>query len=193
MFKFLKTTLLGGFLFVLPFIVVILIFEKAVDLVQKALNPIVSRLPQQFNHPWFIAIILIVGICFIAGLMLRTRLGKNAARGIEGSILEKIPGYRILRDLSGRLMGQSEDHRFLTVLIESGDCQELGLLVEENEDGQCTVFIPSVPNPAVGELKIVAVANVRRLDVSVKETLRCLSAWGVGSNKLLKSLKGVER
>lgn len=193
MIRFLKTTLLGGFLFVLPFVVVILILEKAVDLVQKALAPIVSSLPPQLNHSFLIAMILILGFCFFAGLMLQTRLGKNVARGIEETILEKIPGYRRLRDLSSRLMGQSEDHRFQTVLIESGDCKELGLLVEENQGGQCTVFIPGVPNPTAGELKIVAKVNVHFLDVSVKEILRCLSAWGVGSNKLLKDFKGEEK
>lgn len=190
--KFIKTTMLGGIFFALPFVVGILIFEKAVTLVRRLLDPIVGQLPMHVDHPWLIASIVIVAICFIAGLVPRTRLGKRANRKMEEAIFKKIPGYRMMRDLSDRFMGQTGDERFQTVLIESGDSQELGLLVEEHADGHCTVFLPSVPNPTAGSVKIVPRANVRLLDVSLNDTLRCLGAWGVGAKKLLKCLNGEE-
>ena len=89
---FLKSTLLGGLIVVLPAWLAVLLVLKALSQLQIFVKPISKHLPQAIGHPRGIAIVLLVALCFAVGLLIQTAFGAR----IKGAVLDKIPGYSTL-------------------------------------------------------------------------------------------------
>jgi uncharacterized membrane protein len=93
MLRFLKTTVLGGILFLVPIIIFIAIIGKTIPVAgllvaDKFVGVAVAEL---------VAIALLVLICFIAGLAARTPRAKKIVQSLEVNVLQKIPVYELLK------------------------------------------------------------------------------------------------
>ena len=78
---FLRTTLMGGLLFLVPIIVVVIVLSKALALAHKFMDPLAARIPVEsvmgLRTPMLLAIGVIVLFCFFAGLFARTALAQK--------------------------------------------------------------------------------------------------------------------
>jgi uncharacterized membrane protein len=63
-----------------------------------------------------------------------------------------------------------------------------GFIIEEHDDGQYTVFVPSVPTPLAGAVYILTRARVHPLDVPFTQAVMTISKWGAGSRQLMASM-----
>jgi len=187
-FKFLKTTLLGGALVVLPAWVAVLLLLKALLQVEIFIKPISTHLPENVVHPMVVATVLIVALCFLVGGVVRTVIGRQVKRTVELNLLDKLPGYTAIRRVAEQLTDLQQNHGFKPVLVEIDDALAPGFIVEEHADGRCTVFLPSSPAPAAGRVLIVAAIRVHPVDVPVPQMFACITKWGTGSGKLLAAL-----
>jgi uncharacterized membrane protein len=183
--NFFKATLLGGFLFVLPAWLAVLLVAKALMQLQVFVKPISSHLPESVGHPRLIAIVLLLAICFLVGLVIRTTIGAHLQRIVEKRVLEKLPGYTVLRGLAGQFAAFEKTEGFQPVLVEIEDALVPAFLIEENSGERCTVFVPSVPTPMAGAVYIIARSRVHPLNVPVTAVLKCISRWGAGSSQLV--------
>jgi uncharacterized membrane protein len=66
-------------------------------------------------------------------------------------------------------------------------------LVEDCDDGNCAIFVPSVPTPAAGSIYIIAKERVHRVDVPFTTAVSVISKWGAGSSELLAGMKRAEQ
>jgi len=98
--EFTKTTLIGGFLIILPIYVSIILIAKAIQGLVAALKPITAVVPAYVQFREIIAALVIITICFIAGLIVRTGPGLRAKNAFEGAVLERLPGYTLVRGLA---------------------------------------------------------------------------------------------
>ena len=73
--EFVKTTLIGGLLIVLPVYIAVLLILKAVQGLVTAVKPITAAIPGSVKFEEILAILILAAICFIAGLIVRTRAG----------------------------------------------------------------------------------------------------------------------
>src|SRR5207248_9901240 len=80
--KFLKVTLVGGLLVVLPLWVSLLLLLKAIKGALAMLLPIAKLLPQAVVHEKVVALGLLLVICFVVGLIIRTQPGE-ASRPLD--------------------------------------------------------------------------------------------------------------
>src|SRR5262249_34322167 len=144
---FLKVTLLGGAIFVLPAWLAVVLVYKAVMHLQIFVKPVSSHLPRAIAHPKVIAILLLIALCFIVGAAIQTALGARAKRLAEREFLEKLPGYTTLRGFAARLSDQNPSASFQPALIEIEEALVPGFIVEQHSGNRSTVFVPSVPTP----------------------------------------------
>jgi len=151
---FLKATLLGGVIVVLPAWLAAMLVIKALRYLQVFVKPISSHLPQSVAHPRIIAILLLIGLCFLVGVSIQTAIGAKAERVAERAVLEKIPGYTTLRSLASRLSDHAETASFQPPLIEIEEALVPGFIVEQDSGNRSTVFIPSIPTPMAGAVYI---------------------------------------
>jgi uncharacterized membrane protein len=187
--EFTKTTLLGGFLIILPIYISILLLAKAVSGVLTLLNPITDKIPATVEFRQVLAALALIAICFIAGLIARTGPGLRAKNAFELAVLEKLPGYAVLRGLAGRLSGQTEESTFAPALVEIEEALVPALIIEELEGGSYTVLVPSVPTPMAGALYILPHERVHPVDVSFTSALKVFSKWGTGAGEFVRAMR----
>src|SRR5437899_3871937 len=187
-FTFLKTTFLGGALVVLPAWLAALLLLKALAQMQGVVKPVSKHLPESVGHPFFVAIGLMLALCFIVGALMRTTVGRQVEKAIENSVLEKVPGYTTLRSVAEQMGDLEEEHGFKPALIEIEEALAPGFIVEEHDDGKCTVFIPSSPTPMAGTIYIIDRARVHPVNVPVTKMFKCISKWGAGGSELLAAM-----
>jgi len=182
---FIKATLLGGLIVVLPAWLAVLLVLKALGHLEIFVKPVSSHLPQTIGHPRIIAILVLIGLCFLVGVVIQTAIGRKAERAAERAVLEKIPGYTTLRSLASRLSDHSETTSFQPALVEIEEALVPGFIVEQHSGNRCTVFIPSVPTPMAGAVYIMDNNRVHPLDLPAVSVMQCISKWGGGSDKLV--------
>jgi uncharacterized membrane protein len=187
--SFIKTTLLGGLLVVLPTWLTVLLLVKVLMKLEVFVKPVSSHLPQQAAHPQIIAILLFLALCFAVGAILRTAIGQQIELALEDKVLSHLPGYRTLRSVAQQMGDLEEDCGFKPALIEVEEALAPGFVVEEHADGRLTVFVPSVPTPAAGTLYIIDAARVHPVHVSVAKMFKCIAQWGTGSSDLLAAMQ----
>ena len=190
-FGFLKTTALGAVVVVVPVGIIGFALWQIVSLVRTLLLPIFESLPfdSDFTRVSVIAIALlsVVLICYLTGLAVRTRWGAAMRGWMERVLLERIPGYSIIRTLMHQYLGHEEERTFRPVLIDlyGSDSRAIGFEIEELGDGTVAVFLPSVPAATLGQVQIVPQKRVTPLKATMHETLEALTMFGVGSSKLV--------
>jgi uncharacterized membrane protein len=187
--EFTKTTLIGGVLVIIPVYLSVLLLLKAFAGVAGLVAPITEGLPVTLPFREVIAMLVLIGVCFICGIAVRTGPGLRAKNALERSVLEKIPGYALIRGLAGRIAGQTDEQTFAVVLVEIEDALVPAFLVEDCGDGQCAVFVPSVPTPAAGSIYIIANERVHPVDVPFTLAVSVISKWGAGAGELLAGMK----
>jgi hypothetical protein len=122
---FLKATLLGGVIVVFPAWLAVLLVLKALAHLEIFVKPISKHLPQAIGHPRVIAILVLVGLCFLVGLAIHTAIGRRIERAAERLVLDKIPGYTTLhgegKDPEGtqlqQVIGFSDERRKVAISL----------------------------------------------------------------------------
>ena len=186
---FMKSILLSGVLVILPLGLAAMILLKIVDMIRPLATLLVSWMPHGLRFPTLIASLMLLLVCLAVGLLAQTRAGRGAGTSLESAILNRIPGYSMVRSLTRRIGNVEESEKFSPALVEIEDALVPGFVVEEHLDGRYTVFVPSAPTPAVGAVYIIARERVHIVDLPFLKTVKCVSSWGVGSMELLQAMR----
>ena len=109
--ELIKTTLIGGLLVVLPIYLSILLLAKTVGGLLALLSPVTAAIPASAQFRQVIAILIVLAVCLAVGLLVRTNVGLRAKNAFERSVLEKIPGYTLVRGLAKRVSGDESESR----------------------------------------------------------------------------------
>lgn len=185
--NFVKATLIGGLLVVLPLALLGILLSQTLDAVQLVVNPIADQLPEAIRYPFWIALCFLIGLCFLVGLAARTAPGRAAGRLIERRLLARIPGYAMVRTLTRRIRGMEDADRYAPALVEIEGGLVPAFIIEEFADA-ATIFVPAAPTPGVGSIYILPRARVR-INATFMETVKCISGWGAGAETLVATLQ----
>jgi uncharacterized membrane protein len=181
--------LIAGVLFVLPVYLAILLLLKAVKSLGGLVKPLSRLLPEWFPAESLFSFLLVLVVCLLVGMALRTSLGQAARTRIENSMLQKIPGYEVVRSMTRQMAGDSRENAWKPALAEIEDALVPAFIVEELDDGRFTVFVPSVPTPLAGSIYILTAARVHPVDVPFTEALKVITRWGSGSRMLVAAIQ----
>ncbi len=193
LFRFVRTTVAGGFFVVLPIVLVVLLVAETVTFLGDSIGPLLDELPVQTVAGVDVSLLIAAGIvllaCFLTGLVIRTELGDRANRWIEGKLLGRIPGYTLIKSLTSRFAGteSSERWRVARARLGGGEADALVFVVDRLEGGDFTVLQPLAPTPTVGLVHVVKAEDLTLLDVPFTQAVNTFMQWGVGSRELLSS------
>lgn len=190
MMPFVRRTLVGGLLVVVPAVVVLIVLKRVVTTVHAGLQPLEAILPVNALFPGMWAVLLLVGASFMAGLTLQLGRVRRRATALDGWLGARFPFYRFLSDMGGHLLDGRGDRPVKAALAEIEDALVPAFVVEELADGRYVVFVPSVPSPVQGAIYILARARVHLVAASLAQVVRCVSHWGVGSGELVTAIEG---
>ena len=188
--QFLRTTLVGGLLFLVPLVVLGIALGKALGIARQIVEPLAAHLPVHsiigLQTPLLLAVGGIVLLCFLAGFFARTVLARKIVSGLEGSVLSNVPGYEFLKRMSASSLGVEQEGGYPAVLVRFDDAAQIGFRIEVLANGLVAVFVPGVPNANAGEVYIINADRVSLLDVPPARALNCLKQLGVGTGGLLR-------
>lgn len=190
--EFTRTTLIGGILVLLPIYLAILLLFKAFSAVMALVAPVTAQVPASVEFRQLIAILIILVACFVAGIVVRTGPGGRGIQKLQRAVLEKIPGYKLLRGVISRLSGDETSEAFEPAMVELEEALVPALIVEELPDGQCVVLVPSVPTPVSGALYVLPAARVHRIGVPLTQVMKVYSKWGEGAGELVTAMRAYQ-
>lgn len=183
-----KTTLIGGLLFLVPVVIILVVLGKAISFMMIIAEPMADFLPIDsiggVALANLLALLCLLLICYLAGLVARISFASETMKAIEEKALMKIPGYVMIKAITSG-MDSSATQSMKPVLITLGDIQRIGLEIEQLEDGRSVVFIPSPPNRFSGVTQIVPADQIAYLDVSVMEIMDYTEQYNRGTDALL--------
>ena len=157
--EFAKTTIAGGFFVILPIVLIVMVLDETIGLLAALVDPIAQQLPIEelggIAISRILSLVLILALCFLTGLVMRTRPGIAVRAFVEGALLERIPGYSVIRSLTSRFEGAAGDtSTFAPALVTTAPgTRELAFIVDEHDDGEVTVFFPLSPMATVGSIR----------------------------------------
>jgi uncharacterized membrane protein len=190
---FLKTSLLGGVVVILPVAILVSVSAWIFDLITGWIQPITRLVIKDSQANEFIAesfvIILILAVCFFVGVLVRTRLGNFFYGLVETRILRLAPGYSMIKETVLQLFGSRKDSPFSSVALAQIFCNSTlatCFITDTHDDGSYTVFVPTGPNPTSGLIYHLEGKYVHPVDIPVQDAMRSIISCGAGSEKLIK-------
>lgn len=188
LFQFLKTTIVGGIVFLVPLVAIFYVIGKALQLSRKVAEPMAAFLP--FDRVGsialanLIAIIVIVLLCFFAGLAARTSFASTFVRESESRFLWKIPGYGFVKGFTDGLSG-GEATSMRPVLMKLDDAAQLAFEVERLDDGRVVTYVPGAPDPWAGAVMIVEPERIEILPIKMMAAVQNIRSLGRDSHRFL--------
>jgi uncharacterized membrane protein len=188
------STLKGGVLFLIPVTVVLVILEKAIHFMTRVIEPVVAKLP--YTHfagvsiLTLLNIVLLLLICFLAGLCMRTPFAKKMKVALEEKFLVYVPGYTYIQALSeNKLKGDDNvSWRPATILVD--DNEVVCFVVDESEN-YCSIFLPDAPTPSSGSICIRDKKMVTYLSINMGEANVLIRKFGKGAAATFEKTKDI--
>jgi len=180
--NFIRTTISGGIIFLIPVTVLFIIFKKAHEILSALAQPVFRFFPDStFGLPTkeLIVIILLVAICLGAGMIFRLSATKKWMGKMEDRLFYNIPGYNMMKAMVEDTLTKNEANKIQIVLVEDGDELMIGFLSEENQN-KSVVFIPAAPEYKEGEIKVFDSSKVRKLNVKMNTVVKIIRNYGKG-------------
>jgi uncharacterized membrane protein len=193
-FGFLKTTAIGGLIFLLPLIVVAALVGQVVPIVMTVADALGGVLPMQLKSAGGITLLVLLAIgvilllCFAAGLLARRSFVKQLAEFFEKKLLLLFPRYAIIREqMAGTLGGNDAKSRLKPVFVRFNDASRIAFETDRTENGLVAIYLPGSPDPWAGQVVHMAAERVEPLEIEFSEAVTFIEQLGRGSGKLLDS------
>lgn len=190
--KFLWTTLIGGVGVLLPLIIMAWVFYWLYGVILSLVKPVSDPLGDVvgLNHAiaGLITLGIMVMVCFLFGLFIRTRIGNFFHKSIEDNFLKKIPGYTVTKEVILHFSGEEEVPFSSVVLCRPFNDYMMmtGFVTDRHPvNGYVTVFIPTGPNPTSGNIYHIPHDKVVEIESSVERGIKSVVGCGAGTRPLM--------
>ena len=186
--RFIRTTVIGGILFLLPLVVLFIIFEKAHSILSVISDPISRKISDSilgFDGSALISILLLILICFLGGLIFRSKKVKKVLQKLEDKVLIYIPGYSLMKSVTADTLGEDVANKLIPARVADGEDWLLGFLIEEGKN-HSTVFLPDAPRYDAGEIRILPTSSVVKLDIPANKFTKMIRSYGVGALEFIE-------
>jgi hypothetical protein len=118
---FVTRALLTGFLIVVPIYLTVLLLLKAMKSVVGLVRPVALLLPDSLPAETLLSLLLVLVLCLLIGMIVRTRAGGVVQQRLEKSLFERIPGSALIRSLTQQLAGSSQEKVWQPAFFESDE------------------------------------------------------------------------
>lgn len=184
--NFIKTTAIGGLLFLVPLVVLAVILKKAYNIMLLVAVPLDRLIPIEtiggVALSNILAVLCIFVACFLAGLLAKSKPGKAIFNWIDAKLLLFFPGYSYLKSLTSSFTDERDEGKVLKPIIAKLDDQsQLAFEVEHADDGTVVVYVPGAPDSRSGNVVYLTPDRVEPLDITFGEVTRSLRQYGRGS------------
>src|SRR5215467_1134360 len=164
----LRDVAISGFFALFPIYVVFLIFTKAWSHL-TAIGTKVSGIlgiKTIFGIHASVALtgLLLLAIWFVSGLLVRISFVNALSRAMERNLSRFLPGYATYKEMAEeKLQNKVKILPYTSALIKWQEYWQPGYIVEQDQDGNCVVFLPDIPDTKNGRLLLARHDQLRVL------------------------------
>jgi uncharacterized membrane protein len=194
--SFLKTTIIGGLVVILPMTIIAVVFNWLHTVVTDWIQPLTDLLLERTGlREWvadLIVITSIIGLCFLLGLIVRTSVGRFVHGKLEDKLSRFAPGYKLVKETVLQFLGRKKSpfSQVALVRLYGSDTRATAFVTDEHPDGSFTVFVPTGPNPTSGQIFHLPGDQVSKVDAGVEEAMRSIISCGAGSSGFMEPNQG---
>ena len=180
--SFIRTSILGGVIVLLPISILFVVFRWMYGVIRGQIKPLTDLVTDRWNLQEFIAFIIVIGIilaiCFVIGVFVRTTIGRFLHEQVEQRLLRAFPGYSIVRETVLQFLGGKRPFSTVCLCRPFGnDCLMLGFVTDHHDNGWLSVFVPTGPNPTTGYIFHLRPELVQVVDHPVDDAMRSIISW----------------
>jgi uncharacterized membrane protein len=187
--SFIKTTLVGGLFFIIPIVLLIYLVGKVIGIFRQIIAPISEKIDISLfggeTTSRILATILLLLLCFIAGLVARRKKTSPIKDWVEDNIFSNIPGYTLLKGMTETAVGFDSKNLKEVVLVNIEEVWQIGFLMEQIDEDISVVFIPGAPNPMAGDVVFVKQDRLKKLNIDEISVIKIYRKLGIDSKKVL--------
>ena len=190
--KFIKTTIIGGLVFMVPVVIVTAVVAKALEIMKRVARPMGHMLPVDSIGGVAVGNLLALSVlallCFVAGLVARSKLAKKVYRSLDTMLLA-IPGYAFVKGFTDGMADTQESTKSLIpVLVSFDDHEQIGFEIERLAQGKVVVYLPGAPSPWSGSVVYFSAERVKRLDLTVAQASNNIRRLGRDSQRFQEQI-----
>jgi len=193
--SFVKTSFIGGVTIILPVAILILVFRWVFNVVTRIIQPVTDLILVRSDvHEilaGLLALAVIITVCFVIGVIVKTKVGTFIHTSLEKSILNFAPGYSLIKETVMQFLGRKKSPFSSVALVQifGNETMVTAFVTDEHSDGSYTVFVPTGPNPTSGNIYHLEGKFVHPVDVPVEDAMRSIISCGAGSARLIDAHK----
>jgi len=177
----------AGLFLMLPVAVIIVIGLKFYQIAIVPVREIANKFG--IERPFLIELLfvfILLILCFFAGLLMHRGSVARFRDWLESNVLRFVPGYEYVKMRLAILVGDEKSVFNRAVIVKIDDGWSPALLIEEGDDGRCTVFVPDVPKSNSGSVYLVDPEQVRPLNVNFNRLDLAIRNYGKGLYKIVR-------
>ena len=187
--QMIRTTLIGGVLFLIPLVIVVAIIGKAIQIMKVVAAPLGKLIPVEsfggFAILQILAIVILFVSCLLVGVLARSAWAKKTREKLDAVLYQLVPGYAVMKGITSGIDDSDREQSLRPVLVRLDDQLQVAFEVERIADGFVAVFFPGSPDPLSGTVSYVTSDRVKPIDVGFNAVLKIQKHRGIGSAEIL--------
>ena len=189
MWEFLRLTLIGGVIFLIPLVIVVVVIGRAFQIMKTVTAPLDNLVPIDsvagFAIVDVLALVVMVLLCLLAGLAARSPWGQKLYGRIDELLLQMIPGYAWVKDVTGDISDEDAADLLKPVIARFDDQFQLAFEVDRTADGMVAVYLPGAPDPRSGAVSYLTADRIQPIDAGFQAVVKSFKKLGRGSGAML--------
>jgi uncharacterized membrane protein len=182
MLTLIRTTIIGGIVFLLPIAIFVAVIGKGLEATGAIARPLAGALPVNMIGgvavAHVLAIVLLLLVCFLAGLLARAAVARKLVDRLEANILSRLPAYALMKAKTQCMLSPPVVARF-------DDSWQFAFEIERIEGGKVALFLPGAPDAWSGSICVMDAERVTPLDLTIPFVARMAKRLGRGANEAL--------
>ena len=192
-----KTTAVGGLVFLLPLVFLVAIVGKAFSIIKTASMPVANLISAEkfagYAVADLLALTVLLVVTVLAGMLARSPVFDSFYKKIDTIILQVFPGYSWIKGMTGSLSDSEAEQTLKSVAVIQDDTVMIGYEVERLTDGWVAVYLPGAPDTRSGSVAFFTDDRVVPLDTDFAGIAGCLKTLGRGSSQIISDTSPLRR
>lgn len=188
-FEKVKENCISGVLFLLPLLILLILVKKVFGYFAKFGGGIAKMIGlDKIMGPYaadFVGALILLLFVYVCGYLVRLAFFQRISDGIDAKLKEVIPGYEKHKEIAKKqLVDEPKIETDLPALIDFGNYKQAGFVIEQNDEGNAVVKVPS-PDGS----EVIYILPLQKIQLLKETTLPALKASIKASGKGLLAFK----
>ena len=191
--RFLKVTLVGGIVLLVPLVLGVVVVEKAFHILKFLSQPLDRLIPVQtvagVAFVDLLTVVIMLALCVLAGLAALSPVGQKLIDKLDKILLIVVPGYCWFKGVTGSVSDDEAKVKLKPVSARLDDQWLVGFEVDRAGDGMVAVYLPGSPDPRSGSVCYMAADRVKPVPGDFHSMMKTLKRLGCDSAGFVDAAK----